>query len=455
MDRVASAGTSSGRGARTAWRTLHAISPASQGTHETEDDSGSESEEDEDLKGEYRGAVLVRSNGQKGLATTNRTNNGRIGGSWKRALGDFDKQNGKVGATNGVSDEAKPADDDEIATGLRDDVQTVETAEEARRVLKILLDNTGTEDRPMYHACDTEVAYISVADQTPVGHGQVTCFSVFIGPDVNFAPKGEGKRSLLWVDTLRGGDEVWDVFKEYFENPNVKKVWHNYSFDRHVVENHHGIKLAGFAADTMHMARLWNSNRKLDGGYSLEALSSSADAMSECAEMLGAGAEMMRAKRGMKKIFGKPKLKKDGTPGKTMILPPIEEIQEDRESRDRWIEYSALDAQATWFLRESLEAKLRGMSCEACPILASKPGYRTCVTLWDFYTYYLAEFGNLLTQMERNGLLVDKDHLANAEKMALEDISPELNSRASSPRNRLNGSRGTPRDAKEKRRRRR
>ena len=75
MDRVASAGTSSGRGARTAWRTLHAISPASQGTHETEDDSGSESEEDEDLKGEYRGAVLVRSNGQKGLATTNRTNN--------------------------------------------------------------------------------------------------------------------------------------------------------------------------------------------------------------------------------------------------------------------------------------------------------------------------------------------------------------------------------------------
>ena len=181
-----------------------------------------------------------------------------------------------------------------------------------------------------------------------------------------------------------------------------------------------------------------------------------------------------------------------------MILPPIEEIQEDRESRDRWIEYSALDAQATWFLRESLEAKLRGMSCEACPILASKPGYRKCVTLWDFYTFYLAEFGNLLTQMERNGLLVDKDHLANAEKMALEDkrvaeeyfrnwasskcegaklmnigsvykfdsfcslerrtsdeISPELSSRASSPRNRLNGSRGTPRDAKEKRRRRR
>ena len=105
----------SGRGARTAWRTLHAISPASQGTHETEDDSGSESEEDEDLKGEYRGAVRAL-NGQKGYGDDKQDEQRRIGGSWKRALGDFDKQNGKVGATTGVSDEAKPADDDEIAT---------------------------------------------------------------------------------------------------------------------------------------------------------------------------------------------------------------------------------------------------------------------------------------------------------------------------------------------------
>ncbi len=415
-------GSNESFGGSTQHRT-YAISPASQEASWKEHDDSydfSDEDSDEDLVGEYKGAVLVRANGQKGLATTNRTNNGRIGGSWKKALGDLDSKSKSTVGSNGSND-ATANGEDEIATGLRDEVQTVETVEEARRVLKILLDNVGTEDRPMYHACDTEVAYIDVSDQTPVGHGVVTCFSVFIGPDVNFAAPGESKRSLLWVDTLRGGDAVWDVFKEYFENPNVKKVWHNYSFDRHVVENHHGIKLAGFAADTMHMARLWNSNRKLDGGYSLEALSSSADAMSECAEMLGAGAEMMRAKRGMKKIFGKPKLKKDGTPGKTMILPPIEEIQEDPESRDRWIEYSALDAQATWFLRESLEAKLRGLSCEACPILTSKPGFRKCVTLWDFYTFYLAEFGELLTQMERNGLLVDKEHLANAERMAMED----------------------------------
>ena len=122
-----------------------------------EDDSGGESDEDsdEDLTGEYRGAVLVRSNGQKGLATTNRTNNGRIGGSWKKALGDFDVRTNGAMTVNGAKGDAKVTDDDEIATGLRDEVQTVETVEEARRVLKILLDNAGTEDQPMYHACDT------------------------------------------------------------------------------------------------------------------------------------------------------------------------------------------------------------------------------------------------------------------------------------------------------------
>ena len=106
-----------------------------------------------------------------------------------------------------------------------------------------------------------------------------------------------------------------------------------------------------------------------------------------------AGEELIRSKRGMKKIFGKPKIKKDGTPGKTIELPPIDQIQNDPEQRETWIEYSALDAQATWFLRESLEAKLRGISCDACPRLSAKPTFHECANLWEFYTTYLREFG--------------------------------------------------------------
>jgi V8-like Glu-specific endopeptidase len=51
------------------------------------------------------------------------------------------------------------------------------------------------------------------------------------------------------------------------------QVWHNYGFDRHVLANM-GIHCAGFGGDTLHMARLHDASRKLQGGYSLESLSS-------------------------------------------------------------------------------------------------------------------------------------------------------------------------------------
>ncbi len=31
-----------------------------------------------------------------------------------------------------------------------------------------------------------QVAFIDVKEQTPVGHGAVTCFSIYGGPDINF-----------------------------------------------------------------------------------------------------------------------------------------------------------------------------------------------------------------------------------------------------------------------------
>ena len=65
----------------------------------------------------------------------------------------------------------------------------------------------------------------------------------------------------------------------------------------------------------------------------------------------------------------------------------MEVIQTTEDSRDRWIEYAALDAMATWFLRESLEAKLRGFPA-ALPDFVLKPQFKKSTTLWDFYTRY-------------------------------------------------------------------
>lgn len=69
---------------------------------------------------------------------------------------------------------------------------------------------------------------------------------------------------------------MWEVFRDFLEDESIKKAWHNYSFDRHVLGNVRAggrpIQAAGFHADTMHMARLWDASRK-GKGYSLEALS--------------------------------------------------------------------------------------------------------------------------------------------------------------------------------------
>ena len=75
--------------------------------------------------------------------------------------------------------------------------------------------------------------------------------------------------------------EMLSAFQEFFGDPTVKKVWHNYSFDRHVLENHHvlgpqgqesKLELRGLGGDTMHMARLWDSSRTGTKNYSLASL---------------------------------------------------------------------------------------------------------------------------------------------------------------------------------------
>ena len=67
----------------------------------------------------------------------------------------------------------------------------------------------------------------------PVGHGKVTCISVFGGPDIDFG-LGEGKGSVLWVENIHESQDLLQEFKGWFENEDYKKVWHNYGFDRYM-----------------------------------------------------------------------------------------------------------------------------------------------------------------------------------------------------------------------------
>ena len=76
-----------------------------------------------------------------------------------------------------------------------------------------------------------------------------------------------------------------------------------------------GINCMGFHADTMHMARLWDSARLTCGGYSLEALTSNEELMR------GHVHGEAGPKVSMKKLFQKPNIKADGTEGKVSPLP--------------------------------------------------------------------------------------------------------------------------------------
>jgi DNA polymerase-1 len=149
----------------------------------------------------------------------------------------------------------------------------------------------------------------------------------------------------------------------------------------------------------MHMARLWDSSRNRlsgGGGYSLAALSHDLLAV---------------PKTSMMDLFGVPKLKKDGTPSKQPpTLPPMDALQRDPATRPRWIRYAALDAEVTWRLHEALSERLSEMKWGGKP-----PNDRSML---DFFDEYIAPFGELLTDLERNGILVDTAYLAEQERRA-------------------------------------
>ncbi|CAN8268931.1 unnamed protein product [Cochlearia groenlandica] len=282
---------------------------------------------------------------------------------------------------------------------IYDKVRIVGNVSTAKEIVAKLMN----QYRDLVHACDTEVSRIDVKSETPVDHGELICFSIYCGSEADFG----GGKSCIWVDVL--GESAKDVlaeFKPFFEDSSIKKVWHNYSFDNHIIRNY-GIKLSGFHGDTMHMARLWDSSRMTLGGYSLEALTSDPRVLGgtetkDEAELFG--------KISMKKIFGKGKPKKDGSEGKVVIIPPVEELQKD--DREAWISYSALDSISTLKLYDSMKKQLQVKNWFIDGKLISGKN------MFDFYQEFWQPFGELLAKMEADGMLVDREYLAKIEIVA-------------------------------------
>ncbi|XP_047178552.1 DNA polymerase I B, chloroplastic/mitochondrial-like [Vigna umbellata] len=291
---------------------------------------------------------------------------------------------------------------------IYEDILVVNNISLAEEVAKMLTVNY----RHLIHACDTEVAKIDVKQETPVDHGEIICFSIYSGPEADFG----GGKSCIWVDVLDGGGkEIFNKFAEFFQDSSIKKVWHNYSFDCHVIQNY-GFKVSGFHADTMHMARLWDSSRRWVGGYSLEGLTGDREVMARAKldhekDLIG--------KVSMTTIFGQKKVKIDGSEGKMTTIVPVDVLQ--RDERIPWICYSVLDARSTLKLYESLKSHLSDMpwNLDSLPVLHKN--------MYDFYQEYWQPFGELLVKMESEGMLVDRLYLKGIEDVAKAEQEAAVN----------------------------
>ena len=119
-----------------------------------------------------------------------------------------------------------------------------------------------------------------------------------------------------------------------------------------------------------------------------------------------------RTKINMTKIFSRRRKLKNGELGKTVEMPSIVELHTSPETIQKWVEYATLDAEATFFLREYLVVELRKFKVQ----------FEDMRNLFDLYCKYWLPFGEVLTELERSGIKVDLEHLAQAEKRAFEDL---------------------------------
>ena len=174
--------------------------------------------------------------------------------------------------------------------------------------------------------------------------------------------------------------------------------------------------VSGFHADTMHMARLWDSSRRWVGGYSLEGLTGDQEVMSRAKldhekDLIG--------KVSMTTIFGQKKVRIDGSAGKMVTIAPVDVLQ--RDERIPWICYSVLDARSTLKLYESLKSHLSDMpwNLDGVPVLQKN--------MYDFYQEYWKPFGELLIKMESVGMLVDQSYLKDIENVAKAEQEAAVN----------------------------
>ena len=122
-------------------------------------------------------------------------------------------------------------------------------------------------------------------------------------------------------------------------------------------------------------------------------------------------------KTNMKTVFGRWREKKDGSLGQIWEIPSTQELHTNPVYTENWVEYAGFDAEITYFLRETLAAKLCALEVKI----------EKMKNLLDVYSRYWKPFGELLTDMEREGIKVNVTHLREAQAQAEKELHAKEN----------------------------
>jgi hypothetical protein len=169
----------------------------------------------------------------------------------------------------------------------------------------------------------------------------------------------------------------------------------------------------------------------------------------------------------MKELFGRGKLKKDGTEGRVMAMPDVLELQLNDTSRcndlveglSKLKKYCVMQGQVDRVLgagccsylacvsiiegkitAEEVEGVARETRIAVLVFLAARvPVYKKCASqtaitrhfqdekhMMEMYELYLVPFGELLTDIERIGIHVEMNLLRNVTKKATQDFEQKM-----------------------------
>lgn len=194
----------------------------------------------------------------------------------------------------------------------------------------------------------------------------------------------------IFVQNWGEGEGNLRVFKRWLQEPKKKKVLHNAKYDMHCLANH-GIVMDGLLADTMVM------------DYTLDT--ARFHGLKECIhDYFGENTVEYG------ETFRRPKLKKDGTPGKTMVVPSLREVTDSPEGIATLIDYGTKDP---WY-----NVRLYHYLCKKLEELE----WSSRGSMLDYYKQYELDYTGVLFRMEQRGCLLNEEWVADAAAQVSDDI---------------------------------